>query len=91
MKKTYIGNGDNMIEKIKDFVKDDTFQMIIKEESLYVTSFKRLISLEENFISFDTKQKRIKVYGEDLLTQKILEKELLITGKIEKIEVFDAR
>ena len=80
-----------MLEKIKDFVKDNTFEMVVKEESIYITSFKRLISLEENFISLDTNKKRIKVYGKNLITKKILEKELLISGAILKIEVSDER
>lgn len=78
-----------MLEKIRDFIKDDKFEMILKEKNLYITNYKRLISLEENLISFDTRQKRIKVHGNNLITKKILEKELLIIGNINRIEVID--
>lgn len=89
LEKTYIDNGDKMFEKVKKYINDDEFQMILKENNLYITSFEKLISLEEKEISFLTKTKRIKVSGKNLMTRRILEKELMITGTLEKIEVFD--
>ena len=83
LEKTYIDNGDKMFEKVKKYINDDEFQMILKENNLYITSFEKLISLEEKEISFLTKTKKIKVSGKNLMTRRILEKELM------KIEVFD--
>ena len=65
--------------------------MELEEEQLYISNYKRLISLEDNYISILSPHKRISISGKGLVLNRILDKECLIRGTIEKIEVKDER
>lgn len=80
-----------MLDKVKEFMLDDEFQLIIKENSIYIKNYKRLISLEENYISFSTKYKKIMIRGNHLSLQRIVEFDAIVSGDIHMIEVQDER
>jgi hypothetical protein len=80
-----------MLDKVKEFIVDDEFQLIIRENSIYIKNYKRLISLEENYISFYTKHKKVIIKGNHLILQKIVEFDAIISGNIHMIEVQDER
>ncbi len=80
-----------MKEKIHNFLLDEKFKLILKEKFLYISNYQKIISLEDNYVSMMTNNKKIKIYGEKLSLKKVLENELLIKGKINKIEVEDDR
>lgn len=84
---TYIG--DNMLDKLDNYLNDKKFKIVLEENSLYIANYSRIISLEEQYISILTKNKRISITGNNLSLKKILEKELLIEGNINKIEALD--
>ena len=78
-----------MFEKIDHFLREDKFKLVIDENSVYLSNYKKLLSLEDNYISLLTPNKRIILKGKNLVLKKILDKELLVLGSIEKIEVQD--
>lgn len=80
-----------MFQKISHFLKDDDFQMILQNHSLYIKNYQKLISLEEDYISFFIPNKRLFIRGKNLSLKKILDFEVLIQGTIEMIEVKDER
>ena len=80
-----------MFQKISHFLKDDDFQMILQNHSLYIKNYQKLISLEEDYISFFIINKRLFIRGKNLSLKKILDFEVLIQGTIEMIEVKDER
>lgn len=79
------------MERIKRYLLEDNFKMIIDDQSLFIANYKRLLSIEENYLSILSKEKKINVYGKKLHLKKILKNELLIMGMIEKIEVIHDR
>ena len=79
------------LKEIKNYIQDNTFKMIIKEEYIYINHFKRINLLETNHISITTQKKRIHIYGLELKPQKMVNHEILIKGQIEKIEVQNER
>lgn len=89
--KSYIYNGDLMINKMGDYLTNKKYKMIIDEESIYIVNYKILLSLEDNYISLLTDKKKIEVSGRKLQLKKIVENELLIKGFINKIEVKDEK
>lgn len=78
-----------MINKIGNYLNNNKYKMIIDEETIYIVNYKRLLSLEDNYISLLTNNKKIEVSGKNLKLKKIVENELLIKGLINKIEVRD--
>lgn len=78
-----------MLEKLDGFLNENKFKIILEDNSLYISNYKRIISLENEYVSLITPTKKIQISGSNLSLKKILDKELLIKGKITKIEVLD--
>ena len=74
---------------IKDYLNQTPFKMMIDEEKIYILNYKRLISLEDDYISIITSKKRINIKGLNLSLRRIQQEELLIEGTIKEIEVLD--
>ena len=76
-----------MLNRLTNYINDNTFRFTVYENTIHVINYKRILILEEDRISFQTKNQKIKIEGEGLILKKILNQEMLITGKIYKIEV----
>ena len=76
-----------MLNRLTNYINDNTFRFTVYENTINVINYKRILILEEDRISFQTKNQKIKIEGEGLILKKILNQEMLITGKIYKIEV----
>lgn len=76
-----------MLNRLTNYINDNTFRFTVYENIIHVINYKRILILEEDRISFQTKNQKIKIEGEGLILKKILNQEMLITGKIYKIEV----
>lgn len=70
-------------------MKDNKFKMIIKEESIYLENYKRILLLEEERVKIKTNNKIIELKGNDIKAKRLLYKELLLVGNINSIEVID--
>ena len=79
--------GDNMLERMNHYLNDEEFRFTYFEDKIHITNYKRIIVLEDNYISFQSNQKTIIITGNKLLLKRLLDKEMLITGTILKIEV----
>ena len=78
-----------MLNKINNYINNDEFKIKIYKDKINIINYDKLISLEENYVSIITKNKKINIKGEHLLLKKILDNELLIIGKINNLEVID--
>lgn len=78
-----------MIKKINNYVNDTEFRLDLYKDRLHINNFKKIISLEDNYISLLSDKNKIIIKGNNLLLIKILDNELLIKGKINNIEVID--
>lgn len=86
---SYIYIGDKVLEHLDNYLNDNKFKIVLEESKLYIANYKRLISLEDEYISILINNKKISINGKNLSLVKILEKDLLIKGTINKIEVID--
>jgi len=86
---SYIYIGDYMFKSISNYINDNTFRFTIYEDKIHIINFKRIISLENNYISFLSTNKKIIIEGNNLVLNKLLDKEILIKGNINKIEVIN--
>ena len=66
---------------IKDFLFDKNFKIIIYDGVINIVNYEKIITLEETRISFMSSSKIITIKGEGLSIRKMLENEVLITGK----------
>lgn len=78
-----------MLKEINNYINDKDFRINIYKDKINIINYKKIISMEESNISLSTNDNEIIIRGERLSLLKILENELLIRGKIKKVEVVD--
>ena len=76
-----------MLERINNYINDQEFRYTIYENKIHILNFKRIISLENNSISFQGPKQKITIIGNNFIVSKLLNEEMLVMGTIEKIEV----
>ena len=76
-----------MKNKLSNYINDKEFKLTIYDNKIHIINFKRIITLEDNYISFLTNDKKINILGTNLSLKKLVAKELLINGNVSKIEV----
>lgn len=76
-----------MLQRIQDYIKDNEFRLTLFNDRIYAINYLEILSLESERISFKVDTGRIIVKGNNLRLNKLLEKEVLISGDIINIEV----
>lgn len=75
-----------MIDKIRDYIRDDEFRLTIFKDRLHIINYLEILTLSNKKISVDTGDNLIVIKGENLILNKLLDNEILITGKIYTVE-----
>ena len=75
-----------MFERVRDYIKDDEFRLVLFRNRVYITNYLEILTLNNKRISINNGNNLIVIKGEDLVLNKLLDKEILITGKILTIE-----
>ncbi len=77
-----------MLEKIKKYIVDDEFRLIFFNNHIYVTSFEKILELNNENITIRSKNNLFVIKGSNLSLRRLLEKEILVSGIVKSIEVF---
>ena len=75
-----------MIDKIRDYIRDDEFRLTIFKDRLHIINYCEILRLSNKHISIDTGDNLTVIKGENLILNKLLDNEILITGKIYTVE-----
>ena len=75
-----------MFEGVREYIKDDEFRLVLFRNRVYITNYLEILTLNNKRISINNGNNLIVIKGEDLVLNKLLDKEILITGKILTIE-----
>ncbi len=78
-----------MFNYISNYINDKEFKFTIYENKIHIINMKRIITLEDNYISLLSINKKINIKGNNLVLSKLVDNELLIKGNISNIEVLD--
>lgn len=76
-----------MFNRLSNYINNDKFSLTITDNMLHIINYKKILSLDEEYISVITDNKKINIKGDKLIPQKLLDNEILIIGKIKNIEV----
>ncbi|MCI8569430.1 MAG: hypothetical protein HFJ11_05585 [Bacilli bacterium] len=76
-----------MLDRLYDYVSDNEFRFTVFENKFNVLNYKRILSLEDNYISILSNDKKITIIGDNFVLNKLVKDELLVTGNITRIEV----
>lgn len=75
------------MNKIQNFINDNEFRFTIYDDMIHIINYKRIISLEEQYVSIRSPKHKIVIYGNQFCLIRLLKEELLLKGTISKIEV----
>lgn len=75
-------------EKIRKYIVDDEFRLIFFDNQIYIINFDKILELSDGNITVNWENKLFVIKGDVLSLKRLLDKEVLISGKIKSIEVF---
>lgn len=78
-----------MLKNIKNYINDEAFEMILKNKTINIINYKRIITISPTKVSVLSANQKIVVTGSNLTLNKLLEAEILLAGEIKSIEVYD--
>ena len=78
-----------MFNNIRNFINDSEFKLTLFKDKVHLINYEEILSLDTNRISFQTDTGIVVIKGENIILNKLLDKEVLLKGKIASIEVFD--
>ena len=76
-----------MLNNLKSYLSKEDYRLSIIPSGLHVLFFTRILDIENNSIKLELGKKKVLVKGENLIMSKLDGKELLIKGKINKLEI----
>ena len=76
-----------MIKKIIDYVKDEKLKIIYYDNSINIVNYDNILEIKDTEITIIKNKTVIIIKGNDLKLNKLLDREVLITGIINKIEL----
>lgn len=75
-----------MFKELNDFIRDTNLRIIIQKNKININNYKEILIFEDNNITIKTNENIIEIKGENLIITKLEKYELLVQGKINKIE-----
>ena len=76
-----------MFNKIKEYINDNEFRVTIFKDRVYIVNYLQILGLEEERISLLIPDGRLIIKVLNLHLNKLLDNELLISGKVLLVEV----
>lgn len=77
-----------MFDKIREYVKDEEFRLTIYRDRVYAVNYSNILTLTDSRVTLKVEDVMYVIKGENLVLNKLLDKEILINGKIFNLEVF---
>lgn len=76
-----------MLKNIVSYVRNNEFYINIWKNKINIVNFKEIVIMEEEKVVIMSDDGKIVIRGKDLSINKLLDNELLITGKFNSIEL----
>ena len=78
-----------MLKKICEYIKDNEFRFTVYNDKIHIINYDEIVNLSSDIVFIKVGRKNIKIIGDNLVLNKLLEKEVLIFGIVHNIEVID--
>lgn len=76
-----------VLDKFDRFLNDREYKIIVKDNYVNIINYDEIIDFTTSLISFKHHDKLIKIEGRNLVINKMIEGEILITGIISSISI----
>lgn len=77
----------NLLSKLDKYLTDTNYKIIIKENYVNIINYEEIKDFSNNKVIITTKKNKTIITGENLVVSKMQDNEVLITGKIQKVEL----
>ena len=77
-----------MLKRLYSYIDDLEFRFTVFEDKIHIINYLRIITLEEDLIAIMSSNKKINIIGNNFILHKLVDKEMLISGDVSKIEVY---
>lgn len=74
---------------VDNYFDEKELKIVVYENKIYIDNYRSLNNFDTNKIIISGEYKKIEIIGEDLNVSRLLERELLVTGKILKVGFID--
>lgn len=74
-----------LISKLRKYVLEEDFKMQLGTHYVDIVNYTKLVKIEHTEIVIAVQNTNICIFGTNLAIQKLLQEEVFITGKIEKV------
>ena len=78
-----------MLRNLINYVKDDDYLIGVYSNKVYIYNYKKIIDLDNSYITIDLGSKRIKIKGKNLNVNKLENNEILINIEVEGLEIYE--
>ena len=75
-----------MLKSINRIIKNDEFSINVLKDFVHINNFIEIVVLEPNKIVLKIPYGLLRIFGNNLLIKKLLDKEIVISGSIKSIE-----
>ena len=72
-----------MFDKIREYVKDEEFRLTIYRDRVYAVNYSNILTLTDSRVTLKVEDVMYVIKGENLVLNKLLDKEILINAKKE--------
>ena len=76
-----------MLRKVYEYIKDDEFRFTVFNDRIHIINYIKISSLNSDYILVESSDRKISIRGKNLVLNKLLDKEVLIVGLVNSIEV----
>ena len=76
-----------IMDKIVNYIKDSDFKIIFINNSVNIINYDNILEVSDEIVNLSKEDKIISIRGKDLKLNKLLDKEILIIGIINQIEL----
>lgn len=75
-----------MFKDLREYILENEFKITITKNKINVVNYNKIINLTDTEVSLISDGMKVRIYGNNLLLNKLLDREILLTGKISKVE-----
>ena len=78
-----------MFSELRSFVSDKSFKIVVLENSIYINNYVDILLFDDDKMIIKSKNKLLKITGNNLLITRLENNEMQIKGNIKTIELGD--
>lgn len=76
-----------MFKRVYEYVKDEEFRFTVYNDRIHIINYEKINTLNSDYILVESLDRKISVKGDNLVLNRLLDKEVLIVGNVKNIEV----